>query len=372
MAGYQGWHNASNDGANRGWYHYKGRDGFHPGSTNVDLWPDVTEYPVVYKSPFTFEDGTAAYLQSAYDYSTVDTHFRWMKEYGLDGVFMQRFVSEIRGESGRHHFNTVLDHAMTAANKYGRAIGVMYDLSGMQPGDEYIVLADIQELAKTHSFRQHQKNPSYLYHNGKPLVTIWGAGFNDHRRYGLDEVQAIVTGLKKLGYSVMIGVPTHWRDLEDDTENDPRLLEVVKQCDIVMPWFVGRYNEKTYKNFHTLIKKDMAWSKANGVDYAPLCYPGFTWRNMHYPRIPAVTIPRNKGKFFQQQLDFCLNNGAEMLYIAMFDEIDEGTAIYKIARKVPTPSPGSTFTPLEEGVGSDLYLKLAGEAANKLKSTIQQ
>ena len=372
MAGYQGWQNTPYDGAGRRWHHYEGRRGFAPGSTNVDLWPDVSEYEVLYKTPFSFEDGSPAYLYSPYDSSTVDTHFRWMKEYGLDGVFMQRFVGEIRNESGKHHFNTVLSHAMRAANKYSRAICVMYDLSGMHPGDEHILLSDIRELIKEHSLMNHDKNPSYLYHNGKPLVTVWGVGFNDHRRYGLDEAQTIVTGLKEMGFSVMIGVPTHWRELTDDTESDPRLLDIVRQCDVVMPWFVGRYNEKTYKKFHSLIEKDMAWGKQNGVDYAPLCYPGFSWHNMHYPRKPAVEIPRNKGRFFQMQLDFCINSGAEMLYIAMFDEIDEGTAIYKIARKVPVPAPGSVFVPLEEGIGSDHYLKMVGEAAKKLKSTIQK
>ena len=78
-----------------------------------------------------------------------------MKEYGLDGVFMQRFVGEIRGESGLKHFNTVLNSAMKAANKYERAICVMYDLSGMRPGDEDVLLKDIADVAKRHSL-----NPS--------------------------------------------------------------------------------------------------------------------------------------------------------------------------------------------------------------------
>ena len=44
MAGYQGWFNAPDDGAGRGWYHYRGKDGFKPGSCSVDFWPDVSEY----------------------------------------------------------------------------------------------------------------------------------------------------------------------------------------------------------------------------------------------------------------------------------------------------------------------------------------
>ena len=51
----------------------------------------------------------------------------------------------------------------------------------------------------------------------------------------------------------------------------------------------------------------------------------------------------------------------------MFDEIDEGTAIFKTARRVPTATPGSTFVPLDEGIASDHYLKLAGKAAKALK-----
>ena len=57
--------------------------------------------------------------------------------------------------------------------------------------------------------------------------------------------------------------------------------------------------------------------------------------------------------------------GAEMIYVAMFDEIDEGTAIFKCAKKVPVGK--STFVPLEEGVESDHYLKLVGEAAKILR-----
>ena len=56
-----------------------------------------------------------------------------------------------------------------------------------------------------------------------------------------------------------------------------------------------------------------------------------------------------------------------MLYIAMFDEIDEGTAIFKIARKVPVPAPRSEFVPLDEGVPSDRYLRQVGEVSRRLK-----
>jgi hypothetical protein len=198
-------------------------------------------------------------------------------------------------------------------------------------------------------------------------VTVWGVGFNDNRKYGFDECEKIIDGLKEKGFSVMIGVPTHWRTRTKDTLPDERLHRLIRKCDIVMPWFVGRYNEHTYSNYKSLIRKDMAWAKKEGIAYAPLCFPGFSWANMQRLGHPGVQIPRNGGSFFRKQLDYCLDSGARMLYIAMFDEIDEGTAIFKIARKVPVAAPGSTFVPLEDGIPSDRYLRLAGEAAARLK-----
>ena len=170
MAGYQGWFNAPDDGAGRGWYHYRGKDGFKPGSCSVDFWPDVSEYAKTYKTEFALADGTPAYVFSSNDESTVDVHFRWMKEYGLDGVFMQRFVGEVKNPSGKLHFNKVLSSAMKAARKYERAICVMYDFSGMHPGDEEVVLKDIDELSAMYDMAARKQNPTYLHHNGKPLV----------------------------------------------------------------------------------------------------------------------------------------------------------------------------------------------------------
>lgn len=364
MAGYQGWFNTPDDCANRKWHHYSGRNGFQPGSCSVDFWPDVSEYAKLYQTDFKFADGQPASVFSSYDESTVRLHFKWMKEYGLDGVFMQRFISEIRNESGLKHFNKVLNSAMKAANKYERAICVMYDLSGMQPGNEQFLLKDIAEIAKRHSLKNRAKNPSYLYHNGKPLVTVWGVGFNDNRRYGLKEAQLIIDGLKSQGFSVMLGVPTQWRELKGDTKPDPRLHEIIRKCDIVMPWLVGRYNETTYPRYQQSVEEDIKWAKVNQVDYVPLVFPGFSWGNMKGQENRSF-IPRNKGSFLWTQLMGSIRAGAEMIYVAMFDEIDEGTAIFKCAQKVPVGE--SVFVPIEEGIESDHYLKLVGEAAKVLR-----
>ncbi len=101
-----------------------------------------------------------------------------------------------------------------------------------------------------------------------------------------------------------------------------------------MPWFVGRYNETTYPKYQKLVEEDIQWAKKNQVDYAPLVFPGFSWGNLKGKDHNSF-IPRNKGSFLWTQLMGAIRAGAEMIYVAMFDEIDEGTAIFKCAKKVP-------------------------------------
>lgn len=369
MAGYQGWFNAEGDGADRGFYHYRGEDGFRPGSATIDMWPEVSEYEKTYPTEFTMSDGTPAMIFSSADPTTVGLHFKWMREYGLDGVFMQRFVTEIKGQSGKKHFDKVLESAFTAAAKYSRAICIMYDLSGMRPGDEDMVLKDFKDLSVKYELRDHKKTPSYLYHNGRPLVAIWGVGFNDSRQYGIDNCNKLISSLKEEGYSVLVGVPAYWRELKNDAVNDKRLHELICQCDIVMPWFVARYTPESYEDFSSVISLDMEWCARNKIDYAPSVFPGFSWRNMY--GLDTMQIPRQNGRFFQAQIDGAIDRGAKMIYVAMFDEIDEGTAIFKCAKEVPVTAKGTTFVAIESSDAPDHYLKIAGEASRRLKKNMR-
>ena len=364
MAGYQGWFNTPGDSSGRGWHHYERRGVFAPGSCEIDLWPDVRDYPTTYATPFVYADGQTARVFSAYDAATVDLHFKWMKDYGIDGVFMQRFVAEIRNPGGRRHFDRVLDNAMAAAGKYHRAISIMYDLSGMAPGEEGIVLKDLDELTKKYELLGSRgKTPTYLHHKGRPLVVVWGVGFADHRRYGFAEAATLIRGIRERGYSIMLGVPTYWREFGRDAIRDTTLHQLIKECDIVAPWFVGRYEASSYPAFKGLIAGDLAWCKENGVDYAPLAFPGFSWKNMNGPQ--ARAIDRNGGRFFWQQVAGAREAGAAMLYIAMFDEVNEGTAIFKCNTVDHLPlNGGGQFVGIDKEPGSDYYLWLAGQAAN--------
>ncbi len=367
MAGYQGWFTANGDGAVRGWHHYEKSGRFEPGYTSVDFFPEVSEYSVTYKTDFKYADQSNAYVYSPYDESSVDLHFKWMKDYGLDGVFMQRFVGEIKGDAGKRHFNKVLENALKAAKKYGRAICVMYDLSGCTSADMQVLVNDWNELQTLFSLFDNVKNPTYLRHNKKPLLAIWGVGFNDNRKYTIQDVQTLISQVKgaEKKVSVMLGVPYYWRTLDHDTENNPLLHTVIKSADIVMSWAVGRYNATSYpQTAITTLISDILWCGQNKVDYVPLVFPGFSWGNLKNDKTLYNQIPRDHGDFLWQQVVGAKSTGAASLYVAMFDEMDEGTAIFKCKKEGSLPLNGDgKFVGIESDLGSDYYLWLTGEAA---------
>ena len=110
----------------------------------------------------------------------------------------------------------------------------------------------------------------------------------------------------------------------------------------------------------------MVWTKRQSMDYMPVIYPGFSWQNNKGEGFNRV--PRLRGQFLWSQVVACKKSGAEMLYIAMFDEVDEGTAIFKCTDNPPV-SEGNQFLTME-GLPSDFYLRLAGQAGKLLRDEI--
>lgn len=366
MVGYQGWFNCPDDGAGLGWTHWaKGRRGdFGPENVKVDLWPDMSQYPVESRYPTLLRhaDGRVAEVFSSADAQTVDLHFRWMREYGIDGAFVQRFANSLTNPKGLRHKNAVLRHVQAAANREGRVYAIMYDLSGLDAGEVNTVLADWRTLRDTLRMTQ---DSAYLHHRGKPVVAVWGVGFDDNRRYRLAECQQLVEQLKEDGYCVLLGVPTGWRDLNRDAVDDVLLHQIIQQSDVICPWTVGRYRNPIEVDRHGRVswQNDQAWCKEHGVEYMPTVFPGFSWHNMK-PEAPLDQIPRLKGQFLWSQFVAAKKSGAEMVYVAMFDEVDEGTALFKCTNDPPQ---GQFLT--YEGLPTDHYLWLTGEAARAMRST---
>lgn len=370
MCGYQGWFAVPSDAIGRGWYHYQLNGVFQPGQCKIDLWPDVSDLDAdeKYATSFRTADGSVAYVFSSQNRKTVVRHFKWMQEYGIDGVFIQRFASEVRG-SGLTQFNNVLENCRAGAKQYGRSFAVMYDLSGLKLGQTSSVINDWMMLVDS---KQITKDSAYQYHSGKPVVAVWGIGFSDGRQYTLKECETLIDFLKNDpkygGCTVMIGVPTHWRTLNADAINDPLLLTICKKADIVSPWFVGRPHTVDDVKAHTLdvVVPDIAWCKNNGREYLPVIFPGFSWHNMK-PDSPMNLIPRLKGKFLWTQYYQYLAAGSTMIYQAMFDEIDEGTAIFKCTNDPPVGL--SRFVDYE-GLATDTYLWLVGQGGRMLRGEI--
>ena len=68
------------------------------------MFPDFREYEADELYPtdgFTYADGRPVKVYSAYTKKTVIRHMKWLRDYGLDGVFLQRFVSNVTGEKSQ-------------------------------------------------------------------------------------------------------------------------------------------------------------------------------------------------------------------------------------------------------------------------------
>ncbi len=368
MCGYQGWFNAEGDGAERGWVHWTKRGGaLTPGNAKIDLWPDVSELGADerFATGFTNAAGQVKEVFSPYKQATVLRHFQWMRDYGIDGAFVQRFITDLRDARALRHNNTVLDHCREGANRSGRAYAVMYDLSGLGTNRIQEVIDDWKALRTCMHITE---DPAYLRHHGHPLVAVWGVGFNDNRRYTLEECRRLVEFLKADGCSVMLGVPTGFREQNRDAVKDPELHDLLKLADVLSPWTVGRYGKpvEAARQGEKVWQPDIAWCAERKADFLPVVFPGFSWFNMMGRQFDA--IPRLKGEFLWSQFVAAKRAGASMIYVAMFDEVDEGTAIFKCTNDTPVGE-GVKFLNYE-GLPSDFYLRLTGAGAKLLRGEL--
>ena len=74
-------------------------------------------------------------------------------------------------------------------------------------------------------------------------------------------------------------------------------------------------------------------------------------------------IPRRGGEFYWRQFAIFRELGIRTVFVGMFDEVDEGTAIYKVADKTPVGKYFVTY----EGLPHDWYLKLTGAATRMIR-----
>jgi hypothetical protein len=379
LIGYQGWFTCPEDGSQR-WTHWS-RGVPTADSLTVDLYPDLSELdPDEHcEVPGMTIGGKPAYLFSSRNQKTVSRHFRWMKEYGLDGVLVQRFVGSILAKHADG--DVVLKNIMTAAKESGRTFAIEYDISGGNPGtfaqtlkDDWVYLVD--ELKVT-------SHPNYQRHNGKPVLSIWGMGLNDGNGHPPTDPQVakdLIEWFKSKAaaqYRVtyMGGVPARWGTLTADSRTDPAWADVFAMMDVVQPWNVGRYGalEAVDRWKEDVLVPDVKLAARNHQMYMPVVFPGFSWSNLKRSS-RQNQIPRLRGEFLWRQAYNAQVAGAKVLKIAMFDEVDEGTAILKVvSHRKEAPDQGFWLTLDADGAGvpNDWYLRLAGEITRMFHGDIQ-
>jgi hypothetical protein len=167
----------------------------------------------------------------------------------------------------------------------------------------------------------------------------------------------------------MGGVRDSWRTMAAPWDS------VFRSIDVISPWFVGSFSglSGADNNKKNNLAPDIAEAKRIGKDYLPVVWPGFSWANMHHGTTPQNQIPRLGGTFYWRQMYNCITAGATALYVAMFDEVDEATAILKASpTKATAPADGYTLTLDADGnsLPSDWYLKLTGYARKMLNKQI--
>ena len=112
--------------------------------------------------------------------------------------------------------------------------------------------------------------------------------------------------------------------------------------------------------------QDLAALKPLNIGYMPTAFPGFSWDNLRRTRPGTSMIPRQKGEFYWRQFAIFRQLGINTVFVGMFDEVDEGTAIYKVSNEVPVGKYFATY----EGLPPDYYLKLTGAATKMIRGEI--
>jgi glycoprotein endo-alpha-1,2-mannosidase len=387
MAGYQGWFGTPNDGGTNSFRHYSGSDGFKPGSAKIEYWPDMREADAdeICTTGFTFKDGLPATVFSSVNPKTVNRHFQWMKEYGIDGVFVQRFKSDF---GIRTTLDKVMLNALEGAEKNNRAIAVMYDIAA----NIYANGTDTASVNSTRTFHVNEvfndwkhlvvdlglttrgDHQAYLYHNGKPMVALWGVGFpHRHNPTGLD-MQFWIELVDKFqndpeygGCSVLLGVPTYWLQGGNDCisgSEHTKMIDLIRKIDVIMPWHTSRFSMTDMATFYkSLVKSDISWCNTADVDYAPCISPGIREKILQGNGYEKY---REGGYYFWDMAKAAIEAGSKLLYLGMFDEIDEGTQLHKINNNPPFYSnavPFATYGTDPE----DHYLWLSGEITRALR-----
>lgn len=332
------------------------------------MFPNVSGLPseALCDTGFTRADGQKIFVFTSQHPAVVQKHFEQMAANKVNAVAIQRFVSHLSIPSLKSRMDTVLDNALKASQTTGLPFYITYDVSG---ADSKSVINDIRkDWIDLHSRLSLATNPSYVHTNGHPLVQLWGFGFTD-RPGDPSEVKLLIDNLRSgtnLPFTtVMGGVPSSWINLDGDSKSDPAWGSIYGSYDILSPWAAGRYGTagQATNYINTVQTSQMSMTKNRNQEFLPVIFPGFSWHNLMKARGQDAVlnqIPRDCGRFLQTQVSAQASLGVKSVYLAMFDEMDEGTAFLPtLAHSSEQPVGVSALSLDIDGcnLDSDFYLK---------------
>jgi hypothetical protein len=379
IVGYQGWFACPGDPDGDDWVHWFARGPDGRLLPTFDMLPDTAEFEPGEgcPTPWTDRAGRPVRLFSSLDGRTVRRHFRWMAEYDLHGAAVQRFVSILGHPRRRRQGDRMLGHARAAAEATGRGFFLMYDTSGVGDAGLAAMVEDWRGLVAGGLL----ESPAWQWHGGRPMLGVWGLGIRG-RPIAAPAALAALADLRRIagpaGLTILGGVPSGWRTGEADGDPSPAWQEVFGALDILSPWSVGRFADVAgADNFlRARIVPDLAATAAGGKGYMPVIFPGVSWHNLqafHQRRFPLNQIARRCGQFYWRQAANAVNAGSQMLYTAMFDEVDEGTAILKVAPDTSSVPPDASMLTLDVdgcALPSDHYLRIARAVSAALRDGV--
>ena len=98
---------------------------------------------------------------------------------------------------------------------------------------------------------------------------------------------------------------------------------VYRAFDCLLPWTVGRFSDPAgaAAYYAGRWRADAAACRAEGRGLAPVVWPGLSEGHLHRRPAGRNAVPRRGGLFLWEQCRRAALEGAEWLYVAMFDEV---------------------------------------------------
>jgi lysophospholipase L1-like esterase len=378
FAGYQGWFRTSD--RYHSWGHYANGSADADGTAwprkdkiSIDIWPDTKEYAdssLAQTGYANLGSGDPAVLFDSTKADVINTHFRWMREYGIDGAALQRFSPTITGRTITSNSSaSQLYKIKQAAEANDRMLYIMYDISGGSEentgtGLKYVEDIEFDWVYNIEKSLHMTESKSYATVDGKPVVCIWGLGVLD-RPQNKAGYKELIDFFHDRGCYVIIGTGNF--RLQTDYH------DVYFTADMISPWAVGGYGTPAGVDYDytNTVSKEVQLCREHNVEFYPVVFSGFSWALWQNGR-PNM-FPREAGQFFWRQAYQAKGLGINSFYIAMFDEYDEGTAVAKNASdSFEIPQDQWFLTASADGywLSSDFQLRTVKDAIRMIKGEI--